>query len=203
MKHPMTLAAVFAIFALVLGACTPQVPATPTMSLADMQSTAMAQAAVMLTQTALAQPTATLPPTATPEPIVIEEPVVAEAPIVEAPVVEAPAVIVPDLTVSDNVCNQPVSKGVDGGKWYDATLTNSTKGYVDLYGYMYQTAFGCGFVQAHLAAGESVTISAPKGCYDFYGWQTGAKPSTPAGYGCVEGPIFINIRNNDLQITAQ
>ncbi len=120
-----------------------------------------------------------------------------------APIEPTVAVCIPvdDSAPSDNPCNGLLSKMK--GPHVDVTFNNTTKGNVSLYFYIYKTVFGCGVGNVTLAPGESVTTSVPKGCYDFYGWISGPRDSTPAGYGCLNFDQTINVRQNDLVFKDQ
>lgn len=191
-----------------LSACAPK--GTPTPSVAELQAIAMANAQTQIAMTAAAIPTATqLPPTPEPTPIpelpteIPQEPLV--VPTELAPIEPTVAVVV-DIPVygsepSDNPCNELLSKMK--GPHVDVTFNNTTKGNVSLYLYIYKTVFGCGVGDITLAPDESVTTSVPKGCYDFYGWISGPRDSTPAGYGCLNFDQTINVRQNDLVFKDQ
>ena len=84
----------------------------------------------------------------------------------------------------DNECDVPLSNVK--GPHAEVTFKNKTEGDLSLYLYSYKTAFGCGVGDVIHPSLESVTTSVPKGCYDFYGWITGPKDSTPAGDGCLK-----------------
>ncbi len=185
-----------------LSACAPK--GTPTPSVADLQAIAMANAQTQIAMTAAAIPTATqLPPTPEPTPIpelpteIPQELLV--VPTELAPIEPTIAVVdipVDDNTPSDNPCSGPLSsmKGPHVG----VTFNNTTQGNVSLYFYIYKTAFGCGVGDVALEPGESVTISVPKGCYDFYGWISGPVDSTPAGYGCLDFDQTILVKQNNV-----
>ena len=199
MKRFMQLLSLLTIIVL-LAACAPQ--AAPTPSLTELQATAMANAQAQVALTAAAIPTATaIPPTPVP-PTPIPP---TESPIQVAPPVEIPAIVqapVDTLAMTGsndgNPCN--ASLNVMKGPHTNVTFVNKAKGQVSFYFYIYQTAFGCGFSDVSLDSGDSTTISIPQGCYDFYGSVNGAKPSTPAGYGCFkkDTPATVTIRADDV-----
>jgi hypothetical protein len=187
-----------------LSACAPK--GAPTPSVADLQATAMANAQTQIALTAASIPTATpLPPTAMPTPIPVQPTAVIEQPVVAPPT--QPAVPVPaasgdvSAAVEDNECGGPLS-ALEGPQ-ADVTFNNTTDGDLSLYLYSYKTEFGCGVGNVSIAPLESVTISVPKGCYDFYGWITGPKDSTPAGYGCLNFDQTIKVKNNTLVFLNQ
>jgi hypothetical protein len=199
MKRFMQLLSLLTIIVL-LAACAPQ--AAPTPSLAELQATAMAKAQAQVALTAAAIPTATaIPPTPVPPtPIPPTEPPVQIVPQTPIPaIVQAPADPLIGAESNDgNACNS--SLNVMKGPHVSVTFINKAKGQVSFYFYIYQTAFGCGFSDVSLDSGDSTTISVPQGCYDFYGWVNGAKPSTPAGYGCFkkDTPATVTIRADDV-----
>ncbi len=89
------------------------------------------------------------------------------------------------------------------GPHVDVTFNNTTEGDLSLYLYIYKTAFGCGVGDVALAPSQSVTISVPKGCYDFYGWISGPKDSTPAGYGCLNFNQTVKVKKDTLVFQDQ
>lgn len=186
-----------------LSACAPK--GTPTPSVAELQATAMANAQTQIALTAASMPTATpIPPTPTPIPVqptaIIEETVVAPP---NQPAV-APDNIVPvdsSAAVEDNECGGPLSDM--HGPQVEITFNNTTDGDLSLYLYSYKTEFGCGIGNVSVAPLESETISVPKGCYDFYGWITGPRDSTPAGYGCLNFDQTIKVKNDTLVFPNQ
>jgi hypothetical protein len=187
-----------------LSACAPK--GTPTPSVADLQAIALANAQTQIALTAASIPTATqLPPTLEPTPIpVLPTEIPQEAivvPLELAPV--APLAIPEDVSVSsdENPCSEPLSKMK--GPHVEVTFSNKTKGNVSLYLYSYANVFGCGVGDVTLAPSESVTTSVPKACYDFYGWISGPKDSTPASYGCLNFDQTVNVRQDDLVFTDQ
>jgi hypothetical protein len=187
-----------------LSACAPK--GTPTPSVADLQATAMANAQTQIALTAASIPTATpLPPTAMPTPIPVQPTAIIEEPVVAPPT--QPVVPVPaasgdvSAAVEDNECGGPLS-ALEGPQ-ADVTFNNTTDGDLSLYLYSYKTEFGCGVGNVSIAPLESVTISVSKGCYDFYGWITGPKDSTPAGYGCLNFDQTIKVKNNTLVFLNQ
>ena len=187
-----------------LSACAPQ--GTPTPSLAELQATAMANAQAQIALTAASIPTATpRPPTPIPTVIPIQPTVIVQQPVVAPPTqptVLAPAALpgaaVPGATsvASENPCGGPLSE-VDGPQ-AQVTFQNTTDGDLSLYLYSYKTEFGCGVGNVTLDPLKSVTTSVPKGCYDFYGWITGPKDSTPAGYGCLTFDQTVKVKNDTL-----
>ena len=188
-----------------LSACAPQ--GTPTPSVAELQATAMANAQTQIALTAASIPTATpLPPTPMPTAIPVQPTVIVQQPVVAPPTqpaVLAPAATIPgdaNVTVEDE-CGGPLSE-VDG-PLVDVTFNNTTDGDLSLYLYSYKTEFGCGVGNVSLEPLESVTISVPKGCYDFYGWITGPKDSTPAGYGCLTFDQSVTVKKDTLVFPGQ
>ena len=172
----------------------------------------MANAQTQIALTAASIPTATpIPPTPTPIPVqptaIIEQPVVAPTtqPAVLAPPTVAPINVVPvdesGAADEDNECGGPLSEME--GPLVDVTFNNTTNGDLSLYLYSYKTEFGCGVGNVSIAPLESETISVPKGCYDFYGWITGPKDSTPAGYGCLNFDQTVKVKNDTLVFPNQ
>jgi len=187
-----------------LSACAPK--GTPTPSVAELQATAMANAQTQIALTAAAQPTATpLPPTAMPTPIPVQPTAIIEQPIVAPPT--QPAVLAPaasgdeSAAVEDDECGGPLS-AVEGPQ-ADVTFTNATDGDLSLYLYSYKTKFGCGVGNVSLEPLDAVTVTVPKGCYDFYGWVTGPKDSTPAGYGCLNFDQTVTVKQDTLVFPSQ
>ena len=183
-----------------LSACAPK--GTPTPSVADLQAVAMANAQTQIALTAAAIPTATqIPPTLEPTPIPMLPTEIPQEVIVVAPEV-APLAIPEAVSVSsDNPCNEPLNKMK--GPHVEVTFNNTTSGNVSLYLYSYKNAFGCGVGDVFLAPSESVTMSVPKACYEFYGWISGPKDSTPAGYGCLNFDQTILVKQNNVVFKDQ
>ncbi len=186
-----------------LSACAPK--GTPTPSVAELQAAAMASAQTQIALTAASIPTATpLPPTAMPTPIPVLPTEISQEPIAVAPElapVAAPVTVQADIPgdgsmSSDNPCTGPLSK--IRGPQVQVTFKNTTNGSVSLYLYSYKTAFGCGVGDVSIAPLESVTATLPKACYDFYGWITGPKDSTPVGYGCLNFNQTVTVRQSDV-----
>jgi len=191
-----------------LSACAPK--GTPTPSVAELQAAAMANAQTQIALTAASIPTATpLPPTAMPTPIPVQPTAMIEEqpPVVVAPpqpVSAAPtdAVIPGDASLSsDDPCSAPLGKMK--GPHVQVTFQNTTRGNLALYLYSYKNAFGCGIGDVSIAPLESVTTSVPKACYDFYGWISGSKDSTPAGYGCLNFDQIVKVKKDSLVFSDQ
>ena len=188
-----------------LSACAPK--GTPTPTLAELQATAMANAQTQIALTAASIPTATpLPPTAMPTPIPVQPTAIIEQPVVVPPTqpgVLAPAAAIPGVATetSEDECSGPLSE-MDAPQ-ANVTFNNTTDGDLSLYLYSYKTEFGCGVGNVSLEPLESVTISVPKGCYDFYGWVTGPKDSTPAGYGCFNFDQTVTVKKDTLVFPDQ
>ena len=181
MKRSMSVLLSLLVMA-ALAACAPK--GTPTPSVADLQATALANAKTQIALTAASIPTATpLPPTPMPTPIPVQPTEILQQPVVTA--TQPAALVTPGDASSSggDPCNVPLSKMK--GPHAQVTFTNTTKGNLSLYLYIYETAFGCGIGNVSIAPLESVTTNVPKGCYDFYGWINGPKNSTPAGTGCL------------------
>jgi hypothetical protein len=189
-----------------LSACA-SLQATPTLSVAELQATAMANAQTQIALTAASIPTATpLPPTAMPTPIPVQPTAIIEQPVVAPPTqpaVLAPAAAIPGIATetSEDECGGSLSE-VEGPQ-ADVTFNNTTDGDLSLYLYSYKTEFGCGVGNVSLEPLESATISVPKGCYDFYGWVTGSKDSTPAGYGCLNFDQTVEVKKDTLVFPNQ
>ena len=189
-----------------LSACAPQ--GTPTPSVAELQAIAMANAQTQIALTAASIPTATpVPPMPMPMPtaIPVQPTVIVQQPVVKPltqPAVVAPAAAIPGATsAASDECSGPLSE-VEGPQ-AQVTFKNSTDGDLSLYLYSYKTEFGCGVGNVTIAPLESVTTSVPKGCYDFYGWITGPKDSTPAGYGCLNFDQTVKVKNDTLVFPNQ
>jgi len=203
MKRSMyVLLSLLAVFA--LAACAPQ--GTPTPSIAELQAIAMANAQTQIALTAASIPTITpLPPTLEPTPIPVlptELPVqLTETPV--QPAALAPAVVTTEdvSLTSEELCGGPLSE-MDGPQ-AQVTFNNVTDGDLSLYLYIYTNEYGCGIGNVSIAPLESVTTSVPQGCYDFYGWITGPKDSTPAGYGCLTFDQTVKVKNNTLVFVDQ
>ena len=178
-----------------LSACAPK--GTPTPSVADLQAVAMANAQTQIALTAAAIPTATqIPPTLEPTPIPMLPTEIPQEVIAVAPV---EPVVIPES--SGNPCNEPLNKMK--GPHVEVTFSNTTNGNVSLYLYSYKNAFGCGVGDVFLAPSESVTTSVPKACYEFYGWISGPRDSTPAGYGCLNFDQTILVKQNNVVFKDQ
>jgi hypothetical protein len=167
---------IFLVSAL-LSACGPK--ATPTPDPADVQATAVAMAWTMAAQTQAAIPTATPVPTDTPTPPPTETPL--PTPTLEA--ISLPQSSEPTASSGKDPCDQPLPHDVTGPK-SPVVIKNQANGPVTLSLYLNKTAFGeCGYIAFNIAKNDSVSTELPQGCYSAYGWQTGNKPSTPAGSG--------------------
>lgn len=179
---------------------------TPTPSVAELQATAMANAQTQVALTATAQPTPTpIPPTPTLIPVQ-PNPTLTQPLLVPPtqPAVLAPAAAAPvddSAAVDDNECSGSLDE-MDGPR-VDVTFVNATDGDLSLYLYNYKTEHGCGVGNVALDPLESVTTSLPKACYDFYGWITGPKDSTPAGYGCLTFDQTVKVKRDTLVFPDQ
>jgi len=198
------LLSLFAIAA--LSACS-SLQGTPTLSVAELQATAMANAQTQVALTAAAQPTPTpIPPT--PTPIPVQPTPIIEQTVVAPPAILAPSVVEPAAAPSDgdaveeeNECGSSL-EAMDGPR-ADVTFVNTTDGDLSLYLYNYKTEYGCGVGNITLGPSETVTTSVPKACYDFYGWITGPKDSTPAGYGCLTFDQIVKVKKDTLVFSDQ
>jgi hypothetical protein len=208
MKRSMfVLLSLFAIAA--LSACSAF--GTPTPSVAELQAAAMANAQTQIALTAASQPTATpLPLTATPTPIPVQSTPIVEqqiVPSVNQTLVPAPAVVAPAASfengavTQENECGTALNK-MEGPR-ADVIFVNTTDGDLSLYLYSYKTEYGCGVGNVTLGPSETVTTSVPKACYDFYGWITGPKDSTPAGYGCLNFDQIVTVKKDTLAFPDQ
>ena len=201
MKRSMfVLLALLAVLA--LSACS-AFGGDPTPSVAELQATAMANAQTQVALTAAAQPTPTpIPPTPTPIPVqptpIIEQTVV--APPTQQPAILAPAALEPAAT-EENECSGSLDE-MDGPR-ADVTFVNTTDGDLSLYLYNYKNEYGCGVGNVTLGPSETVTTSVPQACYDFYGWVTGPKDSTPAGYGCLNFDQTVKVKPDTLVFPDQ
>lgn len=194
MKRSMFVLVSLLALAALLSACAPQ--GTPTPSVADLQATAMANAQTQIALTAASIPTATpLPPTPMPTPIPV---LITAIPATEAPIEVAPTAA---KSSSDDPCNVLLS--TMKGPRAQVVIKNTTKGALSLYFSIYKTAFGCGTGNVTLAPLQSATTSVPKGCYDFYGWISGAQESTPKGYGCLNFNQTVSVRKDGVIFNDQ
>jgi hypothetical protein len=165
----------------------------------------MANAQAQIALTTAAMPTATQIPTQVPTPIPTLPPTQAAvvAPPAQPVIAALPTQqIMPTATKkSGDPCNVSIS-GVKGPHT-DVTFVAGINGEVNMYFYMYKTAFGCGFGNVNLVSQESATVSIPSGCYDFYGWVNGAAPSVSTGYACFQKDRPATVRINAKSIAAK
>jgi hypothetical protein len=208
MKRSMfVLLALLAVLA--LSACS-AFGGDPTPSVAELQATAMSNAQTQVALTAAAQPTPTpIPPTPTPIPVqptpIIEQTVVAPT---QQSAILAPSALQPgvapadgDVAEEENECGSSLDS-MDGPR-ADVTFVNTTDGDLSLYLYSYKNEYGCGVGNVTLGPSETVTTSVPQACYDFYGWITGSRDSTPAGYGCLTFDQTVKIKRDTLVFPDQ
>lgn len=201
MKRTMQFLIVLAaVFSLSLSACVPV--AAPTPSLAELQATAVAYAQQQIALTAAAQPTATQPPTPTlPPPTPMPQIVVTEAPVLPTlPPIVVPVATKKTASTGGDPCNGNPLSNVTGPT---ATLNfkNKTGGMLNLYYYLRETAFGCGYGNVYLDNNEVVAVSVPVGCYDFFGWVTGKNQTSTSGYACFKKsqPTIATVREGSVQ----
>ena len=171
--------------ALLLSACGAK--AEPTLSASDVQSTAEAAAWTMVAETQAAIPTNTpVPPTNTLEPT----PLPTNTPV---PLPTQPPVSQPTATTNVDRCNQPLPGSI-AGSYTRLRFINETKAPVTLSLYLNETVFGeCGYRSYQLNKGDTVIVEFVQGCYSFYAWINGNKPSTASGYGCANNPDMWNV----------
>jgi hypothetical protein len=152
-----------------LEACTPAVPAVPTMAPADVQNTAVAAAWAIITMTQAAMPTATpIPPTETPSPTPL--PTFTPPPVIDT----IPPLVLPSPTSAPsdpNNCNRSLNMGEAGPK-KNVRIENETKSQVNLSLNLYQpNPFGqCGSVSYAIKGGEKRKIGIPTGYWYAYSW---------------------------------
>jgi hypothetical protein len=169
------------VLSLSLSACAPA--AAPTPSLAELQATAVAYAQQQIALTAAAQPTATQPPTPTP-PTPTPQVVVTEAPAMPTlPPIVVPAAAKKTTSASGDPCNGNPLSNVTGPST-TLSVKNKSGGTLNLYYYLRETVFGCGYGNVYLNSDEVVTVTVPVGCYDFFGWITGKNNTSTSGYAC-------------------
>ena len=203
MKRTMQFLIVLAaVFSLVLSACAPA--AAPTPSLAELQATAVAFAQQQVALTAAAMPTATQPPTPTlPPPTPMPQVVVTEAPVMPTlPPSVVPAATKKITSAGGDPCNgNPLSNVT--GPHTDLNLKNKSGGQINLYYYLRETAFGCGYGNVYLDNNETTIVSVPVGCYDFFGWITGKTQTSTSGYACFKSNAANSaiIRDGSIQFS--
>jgi hypothetical protein len=156
--------------AVVLEACTPAVPAVPTMAPADVQNTAVAAAWAIITMTQAAMPTATpIPPTETPSPTPL--PTFTPIPLVIDTL--APLVLPTATTGSSdpNNCNRALNMGESGPK-KNIRIENENKGTVNLSLNLYKpNPFGqCGSISYTIKGKEKRKVGIPTGYWYAYSW---------------------------------
>lgn len=184
MKRTMQFLIVLAaVLSLSLSACAPA--AAPTPSLAELQATAVAYAQQQIALTAAAQPTATQPPTPTlPPPTPMLQVVATEAPAMPTlPPIVVPAATKKTTSASSDPCNGNPLSNVTGPST-TLSVKNKSGGALNLYYYLRETVFGCGYGNVYLNSDEVVTVTVPVGCYDFFGWITGESNTSTSGYAC-------------------
>jgi hypothetical protein len=201
MKRTMQFLIVLAaVLSLSLSACAPA--AAPTPSLAELQATAVAYAQQQIALTAAAQPTATQPPTPTlPPPIPMPQVVATEAPAMPTlPPIVVPAATKKTTSASGDPCNGNPLSNVTGPST-TLSVKNKSGGTLNLYYYLRETVFGCGYGNVYLNSDEVVTVTVPVGCYDFFGWITGESNTSTSGYACfMKGQSTIaTIREGSVQ----
>ena len=183
---------VFAL-AVALSSCDLLGQGTPQPSLASLQATAMAQAQAEIAQTAAAQPTA-LPTDAptdtpaltdTPTAMAINTPVIPTTPIPTiATVASVSSGAAAASSAKTDYCNTTSISTMKGPHVNVDFTSNKVGGFINLYFYITETAFGCGYGNIQMSGGDSTTISMPQGCYFFYGWIDGPHQSTTQGNAC-------------------
>jgi hypothetical protein len=165
---------------------------TPQPSLASLQATAVAQAQLEVAQTAAAaQPTEaptqqpTDVPTDTPTDIPTNTPVIPMTPIPTlATVASGSNGAAASSSAKTDYCNTTSISTMKGPHVKVLFTTQKVKGYINLYFYITETAFGCGYGNLQMNGGDSTTLSIPQGCYAFYGWISGYSDSVTHGNAC-------------------
>jgi hypothetical protein len=184
------LITIFALLAVLLTACAPQTPATPT---PDVLATANSAASTMIALTMAAIPTATpIPPTETPPPSATTAPTLALPPTSSIPTL--PPTFTPNASGEDN-CIHPLNMG-EAGPGHRTLIRNQTGGSVNISLNLYNpNAFGqCGAISASLAKNGSTTIELPAGDWYAYAWVTkGQKQYTSSGSFYVQPAQFDKI----------
>lgn len=175
---------IFSMIAILLAACG-GTPATPTISVEEVQGTAVSAALTIVAQTQAAIPTNTpVPPTETPT----STPAPTDTPL-------------PLPTLAETSTNTPASAGGDycatrvlgapKGNETTIKIQNSTKWPVSVSLYLNKTALDeCGYRAYNLGKNGSVVITdLVYGCYNLWAWSTDPKkPFNSAGYGCINNP---------------
>ena len=176
------------LLAAALSSCDLLGQGTPQPSLASLQATAMAQAQAEIAQTAAASPTDVPAPTDLPTPTLMltNTPVIPLTPIptsaAAAPVTDDGAATA-SSTKTDYCNTTSISKVRGPHVQVTMKILKQVNGLVNLYFYMTETAFGCGYGNVQLNGGDSVRLSLPQGCYAFYGWISGPANSVTQGNG--------------------
>ena len=179
--------------AAILTACGFPGQGTPQPSLAELQATAMAQAQAEIALTQAAMPTDTPLPTnppATDTPMPTPTLVVTNTPVV--PMTPVPTIVATVTTSTDSsaassgaktdYCNTTALSTVKGPHVnVNFKADKHISGFINLYLYMTETAFGCGYGNLQMSGGDSESLSLPQGCYAFYGWIEGAHQSITHG----------------------
>jgi hypothetical protein len=183
------------VVSLLISGCGQKTPASPTLSVADMQSTAMSMAWTLAAQTMAAIPTATstpIPPTDTPLPI-------PTATIRHIPTLP----LVPPTNTPGGGCNQPLTHWL--GLSTTLNIENETKGDVVLSIYYSETPKGeCGYMGYNFGGGGT-SVTVPLGCFFAYAWVSGKKNfTTQGGPFCINNPDkwLLIIRENGIVLKA-
>lgn len=187
---------------------------TPQPSLESLQATAMAQAQAAIAQTAAAQPTdiptqlPTESPTEPPTPTAI----VVNTPVIPMTAVPTIAALAPNngaaasSSAKTDYCNTTSISTMKGPHVNVRFTSNKVAGFINLYFYITETPFGCGYGNIQMSGGDSTSISMPVGCYAFYGWIDGAHQSVTQGNACfTKGdiqPDHMVITNSTLYETS-
>lgn len=167
------------VVSLLISACGPKTPASPTLNAADMQSTAISMAWTLAAQTMAAIPTATptpIPPTDTPLPI-------PTATIRSLPTLPQ---FPPTNTPHSGGCDQILTKW--DGPSTNVNVINETKGDVVLSITLISSPRGyCGYLPELRFGKGGTSTTLPLGSYFFFASVSGKKNFTTSG-----GPFGIN-----------
>lgn len=176
MKRFSILTLVLAIM-LILSACGANVPASPTLSVMDMQSTSAAVAFTMIAQTQAAIPTATpIPPTATATITNTPLPTITPLPPPFAELTLTPATA--GNSGGGDPCINAVLPHVLEGKTVKIRVDNSTKATINISVYLNRTIPPnvCGYRAYTLEPAQSLVINdMVEGCFTLWAWNPDPK----------------------------
>ena len=165
-------------------------PATPSITLEEVQSTAVAAAFTAVAQTQASIPTDTpLPPTETASPM----PTATETQL-SLPTVEATFTSIPPTSAPSNVdpCSTRILSGSPRGRETIIRIVNTVRAQVTVSVYLNETAGAgeCGYRSYVLGSRDSVLITdLVQGCYNLWAFNNDTRnPVNAFGYGCINNP---------------